>query len=338
MGTAVSQKIQQWFADDVQTLISFPEFRIQFPQLYWDSDKRDKICRVAFPDALNEWNKLPMKEIIKRRHAAPLSFMRTHHKPYYEPWFSAHIICRLLLEQFDDNQERTRQFLRETFDVLDKRVPKKNTMCIVSPPSSGKTYFVNSLMTLCWKYGQIRNNKKGGDSFTYQDAVDTRINEWNECLLMGKEEIETAKMVWEGAPAPVNVKYKSGQKLQRIPLFVTSNAVPWRMTHGEDKAFRDRCYYYIWKQMPWLKELELYPSPLAWWVICEWSEHPDWWDDVMKTDEIVFSAKEGKADIYYHNWCRKQVTEEQWNNADCSQYSRFPFEGVAPEAPTDVPQ
>lgn len=212
--------------------------------------------------------------------------------------------------------------------VQDRVVPKKNTLCIIGAPSSGKTYYARTLMSIAWKYGQIRNNKKGGDSFTYQDAINCRVAEWNECLLMGKEEIETAKMVWEGATAPINVKYQKNQRLQRTPLLVTANEVPWRMCkeHVDKKAFTDRAFVHHWTRQEWLKSFGLYPCPLLWHEILAGMDEDSYFDNIPSVEQLVAQVKSTVVDpnIYFDFWIRKgspSVDTEQLLN-DCILYEQ----------------
>lgn len=326
MGTKAAKAILKWFPDDVTSLMTMPEFKEQFPLLYWDSEKRKKILDVAFEDATKAWLYYSMEEMVNARWDNAFSLLRNHHKPYYNPQLSSLIMGRLLLDQCDDNIERTKEVMNNLIAVVDKKVPKKNTFVIIGPPSSGKSYFIHSLLALCWKYGQIRNNKKGGDSFTYQDAINCRAVEWNECLLMGKEEIETAKMVWEGCAAPINVKYKSNQRLQRTPIFVTSNGAPWRMCQEETKAFMDRSFVMYWHRAEWLKFLKMYPCPLAWRYLIDNKDDDDWWSTVPTAEDILKQVNSDpvNTDIFFDMWMTPNASTEEEKRilSDCLLYNR----------------
>nr|AWV66976.1 Structural ORFs [Ambidensovirus sp.] len=325
MGEKAAAAVLKWFPEDQTSLALIPEFKTEFPQLYWDQQKRKQVLDVAFEDATKAWLFAPLEEIIAKRWANPLSFLRNNHKPYYSPQISADILMRLVLEQNDSNIERAIEFISNVITVVDKKLPKQNTIVIIGEPSSGKTYFIHSLLTLLWKYGQIRNNKKNGDSFTYQDALGCRAVEWNECLLMGKEEIETAKMVWEGAPTPINVKYKSNQRMQRTPLFVTSNGSPWRMCQQEARAFQQRAFVHYWKSASWLKFFGLYPNPLAWKTIYETYEDHDAWNRVPSITELHLQVSPPvNPDIFFDSWVKENVADEERHDiiANCILYHR----------------
>lgn len=323
MGVKATKAILTWFPDSESSLMTIPEFKRDFPELYWDAEKRKKVVSAAFMDATKEWMQYSVTQMIELRERNPLALMRNYNKPYYSPSFSAQLIARLILSQLNDNQELTREFISNFIAVIDKRLPKKNTFVIMGAPSSGKTFFFHSMMVLCWNFGQIRNNKKGGDSFTYMDAIDCRVAEWNECTLMGAEEIETAKMVWEGMPAPVNVKYKTNQRLQRTPLLVSSNSLPWKMCRPEEKAFRDRSFVYTWRRAEWLKHFRLYPNPLLWGELTRCYMEDDYLDNVMTIDQLV-GAVTGTVnpDIFFDAWVQKNLPLEEYEQivADCILY------------------
>lgn len=325
LGPKASAAILKWFPDSMAAFVGMKEFKTDFPDLYWDKDKRNSILEVAFEDAVQSWLQKPFAEIVSHRAKHANQFLRNFHKRYYSPLFSAQIITRLILEQCDDNAERGREFVQHTLDIMDRVKSKINTLCIIGPASCGKTYFADTLLTVCWKYGKIRNNKKGGDSFTYQDARNSRVVEWNECTLMGQEETETAKQVWEGASVAINCKYKSDQRLPRTPLIVTCNEAPWRFVSPINKqAFLDRAYVHHWSRQPWLKELTMFPCPSMWQVLLENFEDDLWWRTCPNTAEIIrMTTGIHDPNIYFDFWIRKQYpddTDTEQLLSDCMLY------------------
>nr|AWV66973.1 Non-structural ORFs [Ambidensovirus sp.] len=331
LGKKASKTILTWFPEDETSLRKMVNFKETFEELYWDANLAHQVLGVAFEDATKEWLNKPLAEMAQIRWDNANQFLHNHHDPYFSPLFSAQIMTRLLLNQFDDNIDNAKEFLTNLVAVIDKTIPKKNTFVIIGAPSAGKTYFMRSLFKLAWKYGLIRNNKKGGDSFTYQDAIGCRIVEWNECLLMGQEEVETAKLVWEGATAAVNVKYKSNQRLLRTPLIVTTNSSPWRLLHHnvDKKAFQDRCFLYHWKAQPWLKDLTMYPCPLSWKILLENMQSNEWYLTCPTEGELL-AANTNNTDpnIYFDMWVTKTwetdpspETNDLYKN--CILYNRF---------------
>lgn len=276
-----------------------------FESLYWDSALYNSLVPIAWQEAVKEWNRLSLREIIERRAKHPSTFLDT--KTYYGPKYSAHLLSRLILEQSMIKEDAI-QFVDNLIAIIDKTEPKVNSFCLISPPSAGKTFLFNSLTTLLWNTGRIRNSKKGGDSFTYQDGVNTRLNEWNECVLHGKEAVDDAKGVWEGNDQAVNVKYAKGSILTRTPLLVAANALPWSHIPHEAKTFMDRCFLYTWRSQPWLKTVHHYPCPLAWKIILDHYKTDEWWDTLPDKchfndeDDELEAMRQGNYTYMFETW------------------------------------
>ena len=81
---------------------------------------------------------------------------------------------------------------------------------------------------------------------------------------------EVLKNILEGCPTHVDVKFKSGQMLQRTPVVITSNLElgTYLMTGKEvqQKAFDKRCIRYRWKGFEALKECMLALHPGLWFL------------------------------------------------------------------------
>lgn len=59
---------------------------------------------------------------------------------YYDVDNSVQILDKLLHFQFNSDEDIT-HFLREFYLILEKKVPKRNTILVKGPPSSGKNVF-----------------------------------------------------------------------------------------------------------------------------------------------------------------------------------------------------
>lgn len=281
LGEQASQKILEWQPVDMGKFREHADFKKFFPALYWDDTLWNSLGTRAWEDATQKWNSLSVREIIEERRFSPEEELA-----WYSPSHSAKILMRLLLEQFG-NADLVLEWVQKVQAVLDRAVPKVNTICLVSAPSSGKTFAMKPLLDLLWNVGKIRNTQKGGDSFTYQDALNKRANEWNECCLVGNEVIDTAKMVWEGHKTPVNVKYKSNTILGKTPLIVTSNNRPWAHAPQSGKAFLDRCVYATWQSQPWLKGCNYGLHPMAWQSVFSLIEDSSPLHNLPATGELV---------------------------------------------------
>lgn len=196
LGEKASEKILEWAVCSENDFKNHPQFKIEFPMLYWNKQLFTKIVSdVAWDDAVSKINRMSFREIVENRYNNLKSFLN-YEKSYYAPEYSAKLIGRLILEQCNNLIPEAQQFVDELWGVLDRCYPKLNTFCLVSPPSSGKTFLYNTIEDICNpSVGHIRNVTKNSDPFTYMDAVNKRVNFWNECIITGKEPIETAKEV-----------------------------------------------------------------------------------------------------------------------------------------------
>lgn len=286
MGQEISQKLLEWSPSQVRDALKIPCFEDDYPDLYWDSVRFTKVVERAWDHAVQTWNTKSMSEIISYQFQNPYKFLLSNHVAYYNPLYSAKLICRLILNQCHTTDE-SKTFIDNLFLVLDKIEPKKNTFCMVSPPNAGKSFIISSILKLIWNEGNVENAEKGGSSFTFQEAYNKRAAKWNECVLNGKKNVEQAKEIWEGCPCAVQVKYKSGTVLDRTPLLVSANKLPWAHYPSERDAFMSRCFLYQWAAQPWLEQVALKPCPLAWKYIVENYQDLDWWNELPSTSEFA---------------------------------------------------
>lgn len=309
LGEKASAKILEWAPQSILKFKTHPLFKTTFPELYWNKSLFDKVVTdVAWDDAVKEWNQYSFQDIITKRKNNLNSFLN-YDKQYYAPEYSANLIARLILEQSNSSPTDSINFIDNLINVMDKNFPKINSFVIKSPPSSGKTFLFDTIEDLCNpSTGHIRNVTKFSDPFTYQDAVNKRVAFWNECIITGKEPIETAKEIWEGKPKAVNVKYSKGQKLQRTPLLVSGNSWPWKHDPTEAKAFKDRSIIYEWRPQPWLKNVSFYPCGVGWDIILREYKNDSFWLNLPpieefndKTDKIILDPGSVYLDVYLSN-------------------------------------
>lgn len=308
-GQAVSSLILKWFPNTPDELHSLPDFRANFNYLYWNDVSFQKVAKVAFKHAKLTFMQQSTHDIFEQRYNNPKNYYLDG-QSYYSPDFSAKILARLILEQNGGDVTNAIQFIQSIFNITDKVIPKVNTFLIISPPSAGKTYLINSLAKNFWPLGLVQNHVKGGGDFHWQDAVGCRFNLWNECLLMGESFIEQAKAVWEGDAVSVNVKHEKQKTLKRTPLFITCNKDPWSFTPASKQAFLDRCIIYRWHRQPWLKKLDSYAVPSSWHILYNNTQRVEWWNDVPTTDVILAERNLPLND--YASWLRSELEENEW--------------------------
>ena len=127
-------------------------------------------------------------------------------------------------------------FDNDFFSWLTKGHPKKNTMILYGPSNTGKSCFIRPFMSL-YRFGEITNS----NSFMYQNCIDKDLILWEEPLI-GNSELEKFKLVSEGSPTEVSIKFRAPEKLERTPLLITTNHHIWRFCSSEESALRNRCY------------------------------------------------------------------------------------------------
>lgn len=153
-------------------------------------------------------------------------------------------------------------FINEIFDVLERKVPKKNTFCLMGPPNSGKSFVMRSIIPHFSYFGEVRG---GGSNYTFlwQDCVDTAVIFIEEPMI-SPEVAEQFKLVMEGAPTHVHVKMRGDALLQPTPVLITTNSLPWRWCPNEAQAFQARMFFHMCRETPFLKEYKQQLNPQLW--------------------------------------------------------------------------
>lgn len=277
-GQKLTALITQWQPGAMSATRTIPVFRDLFPDLFYNMRYFKDAIEPAWLDAVDMWNRLSLKDILAKQMASMEKFL--NNTVYYDTETSGYLIARLILDQCHNDFSLATCFCQNLFDVADKKISKINTFLLVSPPSSGKTYLINSFTGLFWTVGQIRNPVKGGGDFTYADARNCRLATWNECIITGETFINQAKEVWEGNPTAANVKCRDAEIIYRTPIIVTANRDPWCLVkHNVDKeALRQRCFRYEWLPQTWLKFMTFYPHPLGWDIIYDNYVNLSFWE------------------------------------------------------------
>lgn len=287
LGEEIQKLITKWVPLSIQNFINNPKFVTKFPELKFDEKRAEKLIKPAFRYVRNEQNKMKGAELLEMLWQRPWVFFQDGHAEYYDPEFSYQVLIRLLYEQFHCDEEVER-FLNNVIDVVDKNIPKKNSIALISPPSSGKTFIANSLAAALINVGFINtSSKQSPNRFAFQDAHNTRIAIWNEAMFCSDEQVQKAKEVLEGCPTSIEKKFCANTIMERTPIIITSNGIPWRAFLNEKKAFEDRCFVYSnWQPQPWLKKLRLKINPLAWYfVFCH--DQKMHWDTFPTKEELI---------------------------------------------------
>jgi len=171
---------------------------------------------------------------------------------------SVEVINDLLKFQFDDDEDNINEFLNTLVAVFERKIPKLNTLVLHSPPSSGKTFFMDMLFSISLNTGGFTTANKHFP-FAYQEGVNRRVIMWDEPNY-SSDQLEILKKICGGFTVEVNVKNKGYGEIERTPLFVTTNDMLSIMYMQE---FSDRVKTYTWKPAIFLKECEHKPNPMS---------------------------------------------------------------------------
>lgn len=175
---------------------------------------------------------------------------------YYSRQESADYAIKFINFQFP---QTAKQFVQDLYNVCDKRVPKKNTLDVLSPHSCGKTWFFDMVCDFYLNVGHLKNFNRMSQ-FPMQDCRDRRLILWNEPN-SDPTSLDTLKTLFGGDRAPAGVKQKDDECIIRTPLIVTGNS---RVFPSND-AMNARRFMYDFNVPPELAtwgEKKLFP--LAW--------------------------------------------------------------------------
>lgn len=176
---------------------------------------------------------------------------------YYSIEESIDILEKLVSYQFFHNEKQIKHFYTCLFDLLDKKVPKKNSMFILSPPNAGKNFFFDCVVHYCINFGQMGNFNRYC-TFPLMECVDKRIILWNEPC-MEASATETLKCILGGDSCNAKVKYQGDAVIMRTPVIILSN----NDIFPKNEAFRSRMYQFNWRPANFLVEYKLKPHPLC---------------------------------------------------------------------------
>jgi hypothetical protein len=141
---------------------------------------------------------------------------------------------------------------------MEKKVPKLNTICILGPQCSGKSYFFDSVCAYYLNVGQICTVNRY-NQFAFQDIASRRVVLWNEPNYHD-DYIDKLKELLGGDPTNVTVKYKQEVPIFRTPFIITGNE---KKSFMYNRVFQNRYKLYYWTTADFLKEHTKKPHPFA---------------------------------------------------------------------------
>lgn len=73
------------------------------------------------------------------------AYVRMTNNLYYDLEKSIEIANKLLYYQFNNDGNQIKSFLTVLYNIIDKKIPKLNSLCIYSEPSAGKNFFFDAV-------------------------------------------------------------------------------------------------------------------------------------------------------------------------------------------------
>lgn len=177
---------------------------------------------------------------------------------YYDLVTSLDVIEKLLYFQFDEDELQVVNFLRTLYDVIERRVPKLNSILILGPSNCGKSYFVDMICNYLLNVGRMGTLNKY-NQFGLADCSGKRIIVWDEPNYESAR-IEDLKKILGGGEHKVNTKFKNDQAVYRTPVIITTNN---HISIITNPSFNDRMRHYIWRPFNFLKDCTKLPNPLC---------------------------------------------------------------------------
>lgn len=81
--------------------------------------------------------------------------------------------------------------------------------------------------------------------FMYQRCLQKEVIQIPEMTLSKPEQVEETKKIFEGLPTTVNIKFKDPRILDRTPVILTCNALPWKFFNEEAATFQNRMFAFM---------------------------------------------------------------------------------------------
>lgn len=156
-------------------------------------------------------------------------------------------------------------FIRTVVKIMDRQQPKMNTLLILGPSNSGKSIMLKRTLEPIVPFNCQIGAVGSASQFLWQRVAGSRAVFIEECRL-DPSHIETAKLVFGGEPATVDIKCKPQQRAMRSPVFITSNHLPWVLAQSsaDRTALENRTFVFNVRSDSDLRLLTKYINPVMW--------------------------------------------------------------------------
>ncbi|XP_074602247.1 uncharacterized protein LOC141855938 [Brevipalpus obovatus] len=219
-------------------------------------DRSDPDYRRACSTIRRKTSQLSLNQLWELYKGKKPYFQARDENYYYSLQDSIDVLQSVI--DFQYGGDASTRFITKLFNIVEKRIPKKNAMVVVGPPNCGKSYFFDAVCSMFWNVGALKNMVRG-EPFPFNDVPNRRICIWNEPNVVSGA-MEDLKMLFGGDPLVCNVKFSPFTQVMRTPIIVTSNN---QIIQENNPAFKTRCYFEYWKTCPMLKEHKMKPYPMA---------------------------------------------------------------------------
>lgn len=183
---------------------------------------------------------------------------------YHDRDYSANIIRRLLEWQLGGDEENIKMFLVNIREWFNKKGwnnnPKCNSISILGPPNSGKSYFFDMVAAIAFNVGHIGRVNNKTNTFALQEIPNRRMVVGNE-VSMEEGAMEDFKKMCEGTAFNVKVKYKGDQIFTKTPVLLMANSSLQITNHPHFENVRNVTMR--WSNAPFLAESEKKPYPIC---------------------------------------------------------------------------
>lgn len=173
-------------------------------------------------------------------------------------------------------------FINIIWEVMDRHKQKKNSICMVGPPNSGKTQMFQMPLCAIAKFVGRLLSRSGVSEFKFQEMLNKRLISIDECILDPRN-IEEMKQLLGGEELTANVKKEDGALVKRTPCILTGNKEPWVLDVSAAAPFMTRMHYYTVKPVPGLEAVKRM-SPKMYWYLMQCHEKQEMLDDIDLID------------------------------------------------------
>lgn len=124
--------------------------------------------------------------------------------------------------------------------VANFNTQKKNCCWIWGPANTGKSTMMGSFINHFFPTGVGKPDNNPRSNFPFNNCVNKRVIFWEEPQITN-DNIEDVKCLMSGNTFSTDIKYQSSVEIEKTPVYVTANKVPWYGS-TDTNIMRSRCF------------------------------------------------------------------------------------------------